>query len=129
MSDSLKNVLISLAIGLVMVIAALFMLDVFHAPTLRDAFRILSDCFFVPAALLLSMAGLTWAKNGGVWDGLGFTIKIMIDRMKPKYERTTFAEYREKREEKSSSPVYSLIAGVVYLIPAIVFLVLYNTMS
>lgn len=128
MDESRKKLLVDLVLGLVMVIVAVCLLDPFHAGSVRDVFRILSDCFFLPAVLLLGSAGLTWAKNGGVWDGLGFTMRNLIDRMKPNYEkeRVTFAQYREKREEKMSSPVNSLIAGLVYLIPAAVFLVLFK---
>ena len=131
MGDTRKKILIDLAIGLVMAFAGMLLMDVFHAQSLRDSFRLLSDCFFLPATLLLAGAGLTWTKNGGVWDGMGFTMKTLFARMKSDYEanRVTFAQYREQREEKNSSPSPSLIAGVVYLVIALVFLVLYNNVK
>jgi hypothetical protein len=128
MDETRKNIFIDLILGLVVVVAAVFLMDVFHAQTTRDLFRLLSDCFFLPAAMLLASAGLNWAKNGGVWDGLGFTVKILFARMMPNYEskRITFAEYKEKREEKSSSSIPALVSGLVYLAVAVVFLVLFN---
>ena len=129
MNDTAKKTIIDLVLGFVMALSCAFLLDVFHAETLRDVYRLLSDCFFLPTTILLGSAGLNWAKNGGVWDGLGFTFKTMIARMQPNYEskRITFAEYRQKREEKSSSSLPSLLAGLVYLVLAVVFLVLFNT--
>ena len=128
MDDSRKNLLIDLILGLCLAIASAFLLDVFHAETKRDLFRLLSDCFFLPGALFLGSSGLTWARNGGVWDGLGFTVKMLIDRMKPDYDkkRVTFAEYREKREEKDSSPIPALVTGLIYFALAMVFLILFN---
>lgn len=128
MNDSRKNLLIDLGLGVCVAIGTAFLLDVFHAETKRDLFRLLSDCFFLPGALFLAYSGLTFTKNGGVWDGLGFTFKLMIDRIRSDFDnnRITFAEYREKREEKNSSPVPALVAGLVYVALAVVFLVLYN---
>ena len=128
MGDTRKKILTDLIIGLVMAAALAALTDVFHADNPSDLYRLLSDCFFLPAVILLAGAGLTWAKNGGVWDGLGFSMKTLMVRMFRSYEdkRITFAEYRERREEKASSPIPSLIAGAVYLALAMVFLALYN---
>lgn len=128
MGDTQKKILMDLIIGLAVALAGVILLDVLHAQTLRDVFRLLSDCFFLPAALLLAGSGLTWAKNGGVWDGLGFTVKTLFARMMPDYDsrRVTFAQYKEQREAKSSSPIPSLVAGIVYLVLALVFFALFK---
>jgi len=131
MGDTQKKILMDLIIGLAIALAGVVLLDVLNAQTLRDVFRLLSDCFFLAAALLLATSGLTWAKNGGAWDGLGFTFKTLFARMMPDYDsrRVTFAQYKEKREEKSASPIPALVAGAVYLVLAIVFLVLFNVIQ
>ena len=130
MSESLKRILVDLGLGLAAAIAAALLFDVFHAPTMKEVFRILSDSFFLPAVLFLGIGGLTWTKNGGVWDGIGFTFKTVMDRMKHNYdkERVTFAEYREERAAKNSSPKSALITGAVNLVLALVFLFAYNTL-
>ena len=131
MGDTQKKILTDLIVGLVMAIALAFLTDVFHAESKSDMYRLLSDCFFLPAVILLASAGLTWTKNGGVWDGLVFSMKTVMSRMTRNYEdnRVTFAEYREKREQKASSPIPSLIAGMFYLVLAMVFLALYNRIN
>lgn len=131
MGDTRKKILADLIVGMVIAVALAYLTDVFHAETKKDTYRLLSDCFFLPAVILLASAGLTWTKNGGVWDGLVFSMKTMMSRMTRRYEenRITFAEYRQKREEKSSSPIPSLVAGTFYLLLAMVFLALYNRIN
>lgn len=128
MSKFWQKCLVDLGIGLVCAIAAAFMFDVFHASSLNEAMRILSDCFFLPAILMLGIGGLTWTKNGGVWDGIGFTFKSVMQRMNRNYEQEhiTFAQYREEREKKNTSPASALISGGVCLVIALVFLTVYN---
>ena len=128
MSKSLQKLLTDLGIGLAAVVVSAFWFDLFGAESLSDAMRILSDCFFLAAVLMLATGGLTLTKNGGVWDGLGFTFKTAFGRMKRDYdsERVTFAQYRQEREQKNSSPASALIAGFIYLTLALVFLAVYN---
>ena len=58
MGDTQKSILIDLFIGLVIALAGAILMDVFHAQNLRDVLRLLSDCFFLPAAILLAGSGL-----------------------------------------------------------------------
>ena len=128
MSETRMKLLVDLGLGLATAVAAAFLFDLFHAPTVRDVLRILSDCFFLPAVLFLGIGGLTWTKNGGVWDGIGFTFKTAANRVKRDYdqERVTFAQYREERATKNTSPKSALITGAVYLVLALGFLTAYN---
>ena len=128
MSESTQKLLTDLGIGCVGAVVAALWFDLFGAETLSDALRILSDSFFLPAVLMLATGGLTLTKNGGVWDGLGYSFKTTIGRMRRNYDeqRVTFAQYREEREKKNSSPSSALISGCVYLILALVFLAAYN---
>jgi len=129
MSESRKRLLIDLGIGLLAVVVCAVWFDLFSAPTLADALRILSDCFFLAAVLMLATGGLTFTSNGGVWDGIGFTFKTAFSRIKGQYEqeRFTFAQYREERERKhNKSPRSALISGAVYLVLALIVLAAYN---
>lgn len=50
--------------------------------------------------MFLAMGGIAFAGSGGVFDGLGLTAKIMIERMHGDYE---------ERRSKEKSPKSSLL--------------------
>lgn len=128
MSDFWKKYLVDLGIGLVLAIALCAMQGLFKAETSNDVIRILSDGFFVPGALFLCLGGLTFTRNGGVMDGLGFTFKTALARIRHDYETAhmTFAEYQKEREEKASSPMPSVLAGLTHLAVAVIFFMIYG---
>ena len=131
MSDLWKKYLVDLGIGAVLVVSLCSFFGLFGAENASDAFRVLSDGFFVAGFLFLCLGGLTFTRNGGVMDGLSFTFKTAFARIRSDFEtaRMTFAEYREERERKASSPLPSVLAGLTYLVLAVVFLVVYSAVS
>ena len=131
MRDSTIKFLVDLGIATVVAVLVWVLEDLFHAETPQDTFRILSDGFFVAGAMFLAMGGMTWTKNGGGMDGLGFTFKTVLARIRSDYEtsRMTFAEYREEREKKASSPVPMVLAGLVHIVLAAVTLLIYQKLS
>ena len=131
MRDSTIKFLVDLGIATVVAVLVWVLEDLFHAETPQDTFPILSDGFFVAGAMFLAMGGMTWTKNGGVMDGLGFTFKTVLARIRSDYEtsRMTFAEYREEREKKASSPVPMVLAGLVHIVLAAVTLLIYQKLS
>lgn len=131
MRDSTIKFLVDLGIATIVAVLVWVLEDLFHAATPQDTFRILSDGFFVAGAMFLAMGGMTWTKNGGVMDGLGFTFKTVLARIRSDYEtsRMTFAEYREEREKKASSPAPMVLAGLVHIVLAAVTLLIYQKLS
>lgn len=129
MSDFWKKYLIDLGVGLVLAVGLCAALGLFNAATKQDVFRILSDGFFVPGAIFLCLGGLTFTRNGGVLDGLAFTFKTALARLRSDFETAhmTFAEYREERERKASSPMPSVLAGLTHLAVALIFFGIYST--
>ena len=128
MNETLKKFLIESAVGLVLAVALSFLLGLLNAQSAADCFRILSDAFFVAAAIFLVTGGLTFTANGGVMDGLGFAFKTGIARIRRDFEtaKVSFAEYREERARKAKSPAASLLAGALLLIIALILLALYS---
>ena len=125
------KVLIPLAVGLVIAVIMMFSGGLSSAESSKDALRIICDAFFVPGALLLMYGGLRWTYNGGVMDGLGYSAKLMINRMRPHYEehRQSFAQYREKRESKAQ-PAFPLVAsGLILTAVAVVLYIIYSQMA
>ena len=129
MSSTLKKVLITTGIGLVLAFGLSALQGVFSAEDLKDTMRILSDGFFVVGMLILAYGGLVWTSNGGVWDGLVYSAKTVFGRSLKKnweQEKQSFAEYREEREKKATSPAVPLLSGLVILVIAVVFLAVYS---
>ena len=128
MNETLKKFLIESAVGVVVSILLSFLLGLFDAQGTADVLRILSDAFFVSAAVFLVTGGITFTVNGGVMDGLGFAAKTGIARVKRDFEtsKISFAEYREERERKAKSPAASLLAGALLLVIALILLAFYN---
>lgn len=127
MSEFQKKLLFNSVLGLIIAAAVVSFGGLFQAESARDVFRILSDGFFVAAAMLLGMGGLVWTYNGGVLDGLGYSVKTLFSRMTRDFEKNkvSFAEYREQREKKASSPKAMLVVGAILMVIAVIFLLVY----
>ena len=128
MSDATKKFLVDAALGLAIAVGIWFLEGITQAASASDVLRIISDGFFVSGMLFLAIGGLSWTFNGGVMDGLGFSFKTGIARMRSDYDtaRMTFAEYREEREKKMSSPKPSLLAGALHAGIALVLFLIYQ---
>lgn len=125
MSNSLKKFLLDTGIGLIIAFGLCCTMGLFTAESTVDILRILSDGFFLVGALLLAIGGLTFTSNEGAFDGLFYTFKTQINRMRRDYEsrRQSFAQYREEREKKNRSPKESLLAGLVVISVGLIFMV------
>lgn len=128
MSKGTIKYLVITGVGLVIALLVSWSQGIFGAETASDVLRLVCDGFFVAGALLLAYGGLTWTSNGGVFDGLTFTFKQAFARIKRDYEeqRVTFAEHRERREAKASSPKYALLAGLTHMVIAVIIMVVYQ---
>ena len=128
MSDSRKTYLIELAVGLVVAIAAAAVLGIFKVETLKDGLRLACDGFFFAASIFLLTGGLTFTTNGGALDGLTYTFKVGIARMRRDYEqsRITFADYRQERMDKAKSPKIELLTGFTLLVVSVLILIAYS---
>ncbi|MDO5400599.1 MAG: DUF3899 domain-containing protein [Eubacteriales bacterium] len=130
MDRPLWKLLLELAFGLVMALIVWTIQGLFTAQSAAEAVMYLCDGFFAAGALQLGWGGLRWTYNGGVMDGLGFTLKLGLARIRRSYEqdRFTFAQYRADRESKAKSPKYLLLSGLVYLALAFIFFGIYSAM-
>ena len=89
--------------------------------------RMLSDGFFVSTVMLLGMAGLAAARNAGLFDIMGFSVRSFIgivvpgSRVGDPHDGETLLEYKERKAESRKSPKPMLQAGLVHgLIMALV---------
>lgn len=128
MDRGLVKFLVNAAVGLVVAALVSWSRGLFQAEDAAMVFSALCDGFFMAAALLLAGGGLTWCVNGGVMDGLSYTAKTAIARVRRDFEQSkkSFADYREEREKKATSPKWMLLAGLAHLAIAFAFMALYT---
>lgn len=135
MSESKKRFLIrfsaSFVIGGALALLSLvlrgFFADVYEG---KDLFRYLADAFTIPGLTLVLSGVLTWCTRQGTFDGMAFSIGLFFrtifqpSTLAKKSYPDYVAEKNEKRKEKPGY-AYLYLAGGVYLVFAVVFLLLF----
>ena len=91
-------------------------------------FRCLSDSFFVAAVALLGVSGIIAARNDGSFDMLGYSLKSFfgVHFGGAKYKDEDIMEYKERKAEKRRPAINMFLPGLLYLVLAVLFLVLYS---
>ena len=93
--------------------------------------RLLSDGFFVSTVMLLGMAGLAAARNAGMFDIMGFSIRTLMgvvipgSRVGDPHDGETLLAYKERKAENRKSPKPMLLAGLVHAAIMVVVLTIY----
>lgn len=131
MSKTMQKFLIHVGTGFVIAFLVMWVQGVFETETASDALRLVCDGFFVAGGILLAWGGLRWCSNGGAVDGLGYSMKMVKDRLlpflaKPDQKRESFAEYRERRESKAIPAKPLLLSGLVHLVIAFIIFGVYS---
>ncbi|MBQ9481005.1 MAG: DUF3899 domain-containing protein [Clostridia bacterium] len=119
---------VMLLIGMIIALIVVVMRKVWSDTDIRTVYRDLSDAFTVPGALLILLSGLIFVSNGGAFYGFSFAMLKFFNvfRSNANRNREGYKEYCErKREKRVAGYSYIFFAGVILLIPGIVFLVLY----
>ncbi len=90
--------------------------------------RCLSDACFVAAVLLMGTAGIKAAVNDGFFDTVGYSVSSFfgVHFGGPKYKNEDIMEYKERKVEKRRPALNIMLAGLCYLILAVLFLILYS---
>ena len=89
--------------------------------------HLLCDGCFAAAVLLLGSGALTYCGNHGAFDMMGYglraTVGLVVRSLEPETDYFTYC--KEKAEERKPFG-HLLIAGLVYLVLAGVFMVVYS---
>lgn len=121
--------LAALLIGGAAVCALLFGRGFLAAETMRERMRLLSDAFLVPGALLLLAGCLLWIVREGTFAGMGYTFRKLWNSLHSREyreaHRESYAEYCERKSAKKTPFLFLIITGGIFLLPAILFTVLY----
>ena len=102
---------------------------VFLLGTYREytVLRRLCDSSFVPAVILLGLSGLRAAAKDGTFDTMAYSIRFAFFTAIPaaKTDDDDLITYKEKKAARRKSPINLVLAGLIYLVLAIIFFVIY----
>lgn len=93
--------------------------------------RLLTDGFFVSTLMLLGFGGITAARNAGMFDIMGYSVRSFIgivipgSRVGDPHDGETLLEYKERKAENRKSPKTMLQAGLIHGLIMAVVLVIY----
>ena len=93
--------------------------------TTAQKYSALSDAFAVPGMLALLVGLMIWVSSKGVFDPLGFGIKIALGGFKAfrrdeRYER--YYDYKARKEQKRLTGYgFLVIMGAVFILLGVVF--------
>jgi hypothetical protein len=127
MTENRRALVLNVLLGFI-IAAAVVAIEYSYGYTLL---RLLSDGFFTSTVLLLGMGGLTAARNAGMFDIMGFSVRSIVgivipgSRIGDPHDGETLLEYKERKAENRKSPKSILLAGLVHAAIMVVVLTIY----
>lgn len=122
-----RNYGITAAIGLIAAVVIMCCKSVFSQTDVQIVMQILSDSFLIPGVCLAGVGLLTLASHGGTYDMLFYAlhlIKSLFSKREAKKYKD-FYDYESSKEGKKGGIAHLLIVGIVMILIAVLFLVLY----
>lgn len=116
----------------VIVLALLWARDTFSQTSIITIYKDLCDAFFVPGVVSLGLGLLVFASNGGAFTMLKFGMIKLADLFRrdlTKVKYRTFYDYKEATKDNINDFWFLIIVGAAYILVAVVFLILYNTVA
>ena len=119
---------VSLVIGLLMVLATLWLRDFSQITVAAERMKALADAFTIPGVVFLMVGVLVWVSSTGFFDFLGFAFGNLGRALVPmsKKPHQTYYDYKVGKSGKRASGFSAIfITGAILTIVAVVFTVLY----
>ena len=130
MKGAARRYLLSLAAGVALGAALFVGRGGLAAAGDAEAYRLLCDAAFVPAALLLSLGLFVFVADDGVFDIFGYTFMRATAIFHGKEAREampkTYYDYHVMKHSKKADFRFLLAAGATLLALAFVFLLLFS---
>ncbi|MBQ8622864.1 MAG: DUF3899 domain-containing protein [Oscillospiraceae bacterium] len=131
-NSKLKGFVYTLVSALLLCAVLAVIRGLLEASDISHVFMILSDSCFVCSVLYIGLGALVWISLSGIFDILGFgikSLKYLFTPIKKDPAEGGYYEYvlekREKRKGKTP-PYLVLIIGLIILVLAVIFLVLWS---
>lgn len=115
-------------IALLFVLVLLLLRDAFNETDKQQLYNSIADSFTIPGVLLLCLAALIGLTNQGSLDAIGYMLKRFFQMLIP-FSKKEHQKYADYVASKNKVHGYSFLAwsGLVYLIIAIIFIILFYT--
>lgn len=125
---------VTVGVAGLMTLFILWLRDYSSAVELVDKYHILSDAFTVPGILLVMFGALVWVSSDGFFDGLGYSFVFLKNMLIPgaalRGKRETFYDYKKRKSEKRPGGYgFLFFVGIAFTAVAVVFVILYSTVS
>ncbi len=120
--------IIASVIGIIIFIIIICTKTIWNAQGAKEIMQILSDAFFVPGVLLAGVGLIIFASNGGAFDMLSYAVIRIFDLFRKDAKNKKYKdyyEYREAKKEKKRNMGFLLIVGIVFIVLAVIFLIIY----
>ncbi len=128
--DQLIKYATTIASGLCIAVAVFYLRGGFTETDTGEVIKFLSDAFFIPAVLFTGFGLLCVAAGEGVLDIIGFGFQSLLYLFTPVRKDRAVGGYYEykmrKKEKRKPVPVHILYVGILFLLPAFIFMVLYD---
>ena len=127
-SSIIKKYLITVLVGAIFVVTALWLRDFTELTEKVDIYKALADAFSIPGVIFPMVALLIVLTNEGSLTAVGWMVKRAVNLLIPlsKKEFTSYREYYENRK-KITGFSFILFVGLGYLLIAIIFTILFFT--
>ena len=130
MKPATRRYLVSLAAGLALAASLFLGRGGLAAADDIEAYRLLCDAAFVPAAALISLGLIVFVADDGLFDIFGYTIMrataVFHSREAREAMPKTYYDYHVMKHTRKADARFLLAAGATWLALAFVFLLLYS---
>ncbi len=118
--------LISFCVASAIFFLAIDLRDIYIETDLKQIYRFLADGFTIPGVVFICFYLILWFSNLGSFRGIGYAMKHAISMLIPmnKKKHETYSQYIEN-EKKVNGFGFLFIIGVLFLLPGIIFTILY----
>ena len=120
--------LVGVGVGALLVMFVLLCRGFFLPPALLEQYRILADAFTTAGVVLIMVGVLIWVSTTGSFDMISFALSKLGKALIPfskKSDEKYYDYVMRKREKRFSGYLFVFIVGALYMIPAIIFTVMF----
>ncbi|MBQ8292866.1 MAG: DUF3899 domain-containing protein [Bacilli bacterium] len=122
-----KEILITIGIGLLCTLFISMMRGIFDKSTEQEVFHVLCDAFFIVGVVITGIGLLIICSNEGAFDMIVYGTTMFINWFRRKNERKyeTYYDYVVAKSEKKTGFSSFLISGIFFLLMSLLMLMLY----